>query len=291
MVATNGGADERQLVRPSHGSGHGRLARRVQRSVGAVLLLVAVVLLTYALLALAQTPDSVGGSTPRARGLSGPAPAPSSLGHGAADTGPAAPRSTSAADKARRDGRMTTPPAAQPDGGSKQHLRPARVRIPLLAVDRRPVPLRVLGDGSLAAPRRYRDVGWWKDGPLPGTRGNAVVVGHVDSETGPAVFYGLASLQRGDQIMVTRRDSVTVQFAVRSVERFPLDHFPANRVYRRGGPPGLVLLTCGGKYDRAVGRYQDNVVVFASPSGGPDRPLEGRPRRTRETGAGVISAG
>ena len=176
---------------------------------------------------------------------------------------------------------MTTRPA----------LRPARVRIPLLAVDRRPVPLRVLGDGSLAAPRHYRDVGWWKDGPLPGTRGNAVVVGHVDSETGPAVFYGLASLQRGDQIMVTRRDSVTVQFAVRSVERFPLDHFPANRVYRRGGPPGLVLLTCGGKYDRAVGRYQDNVVVFASPAGGPDRPLEGRPRRTRETGAAVISAG
>jgi len=176
---------------------------------------------------------------------------------------------------------MTTPPAAQPDGGSKQHLRPARVRIPLLAVDRRPVPLRVLGDGSLAAPRHYRDVGWWKDGPLPGTRGNAVVVGHVDSETGPAVFYGLASLQRGDQIMVTRRDSVTVQFAVRSVERFSLDHFPANRVYRRGGPPGLVLLTCGGKFDRAVGRYQDNVVVFATPAGGPDRPLEARPEGMR----------
>ncbi|MBA3800695.1 MAG: class F sortase, partial [Geodermatophilaceae bacterium] len=66
----------------------------------------------------------------------------------------------------------------------------------------------------------YRNVGWWKDGPLPGTSGNAIVGGHVDSETGPAVFYGLVSLQRSDQIMVNRRNSV--HSAVRSarVERF-----------------------------------------------------------------------
>jgi len=254
----------------------------VQWSIGALLLLIAVVLLTYALLALARMPGSFRASPSPVRVLGGPAPAPTSLGHAAADTGPAAAPDT---------GPAATPPTAQPDGGSKQDLHPTRVRIPLLAVDRRPVPLRVLGDGSLAAPRRYRDVGWWKDGPLPGARGNAVVVGHVDSETGPAVFYGLSSLRRGDQIMVTRRDSVTVRFAVRSVERFPLEHFPANRVYRRGGPPGLVLLTCGGKYDRSVSRYQDNVVVFATPAGSSDRPLEARPGRMRTADADVISAG
>ncbi len=248
-----------------------------------MLLLIAVVLLTYALLSLARMPGSFNASPSPVRVLGGPAPAPTSLGHAAADTGPAIPRSTTAADKARRGERVTTTATAQPAGGSKQDLRPARVRIPLLAVDRRLVPLRVLGDGSLAAPRRYRDVGWWKDGPLPGASGNAVVVGHVDSETGPAVFYGLSSLQRGDQIMVTRRDSVTVRFTVHSVERFPLEHFPANRVYRRGGRPGLVLITCGGNYDRAVGRYQDNVVVFASPAGGSDRPLEALPTDSPRT--------
>ncbi|MDQ3430788.1 MAG: class F sortase [Actinomycetota bacterium] len=151
----------------------------------------------------------------------------------------------------------------QPVEAPGRDLRPARIRIPALDVDRRPVPLGVLDDGSLEAPRRYPDIGWWKDGPLPGAKGNAVVVGHVDSETGPAVFYGLSSLAPGDQISVTRRDAFAVRFRVRSVQRFPLEDFPAKRVYRRDGPSGLVLITCGGTYDRAAGRYLDNVVVFA----------------------------
>jgi len=151
----------------------------------------------------------------------------------------------------------------QPDDVAEPDTRPARVRIPALGIDRRPVPVRVLDDGSLEAPRRYTDVGWWKDGPLPGAEGNAVLVGHVDSETGPAVFYGLTSLQRGDPIAVTRRGASAVRFRVGGVQRFPLEDFPAGRVYRRGGRSGLVLITCGGKYDRAAGRYLDNVVVFA----------------------------
>jgi len=142
---------------------------------------------------------------------------------------------------------------------------PARIRISALGINRRLVPLSVLDDGSLEAPDRYADVGWWRNGPLPGSPGNAVVVGHVDSKTGPAVFYGLASLQRGDRVEVTRRNASPALFWVRRVERFPVKDFPADRVYRHGGPSGLVLITCGGKYDEAVGRYLDNVVVFASP--------------------------
>ncbi|MBA3530008.1 MAG: class F sortase [Propionibacteriaceae bacterium] len=146
---------------------------------------------------------------------------------------------------------------------AKRDLRPARIRIPALRVDRGPVPLRVLEDGSLEAPPRYVDVGWWQDGPLPGAAGNTVVVGHLDSKTGPAVFYGLAALRWGDEVTVTRRDASTVHYRVRSVQRFPAKDFPATRVYRRDGPPGLALITCGGQYDRTAGRYLDNVVVFA----------------------------
>lgn len=153
-------------------------------------------------------------------------------------------------------------PAAKPRRLPERDVRPVRIQIRALGIDRRPVPLRVLEDGSLEAPRRYSDVGWWQDGPLPGAGGNAVVVGHLDSETGPAVFYGLASLRRGDLVAVTRRDASTVRFRVRSVQRFRVKDFPAERVYRRGGPSGLVLITCGGRYDRKAGRYLDNVVIF-----------------------------
>ena len=213
-------------------------------------LLAAAALLGIALLASAQLTDPLPGSLP-----AGPRPA------GPAPPGPAAapalqPTKPSPAPTA-------TPPAAPRPPLPGRDLRPTRIRIPALGIDRRPVPLGVLDDGSLEAPHRYNDVGWWKDGPLPGSGGNTVVVGHVDSKTGPAVFYGLASLQRGDHVAMTRRDAPAIQFRVRSVQRFPVTDLPADRVYRRDGPSGLVLITCGGEYDHAAGRYLDNVVVFA----------------------------
>lgn len=179
--------------------------------------------------------------------------------------GSAVRRPSTPAAKARRPNLASAPRMQQSTNAQHRGRLPARIRISALGINRRLVPLSVLDDGSLEAPDRYADVGWWRNGPLPGSPGNAVVVGHVDSKTGPAVFYGLASLQRGDRVEVTRRNASPALFWVRRVERFPVKDFPADRVYRHGGPSGLVLITCGGKYDEAVGRYLDNVVVFASP--------------------------
>jgi len=36
-------------------------------------------------------------------------------------------------------------------------------------------------------------------------------------------------------------------------------------IFRVDGPPQLVLLTCGGAFDPARHRYQDNLVVIATP--------------------------
>ena len=170
----------------------------------------------------------------------------------------------SAVDRDSPPGRpASNSPVAVGDEQPQRDLRPDRIRIGALGLDRRLVPLRVLRSGSLAAPRRYSDIGWWRDGPQPGVGGNTVVVGHVDSRTGPAVFHGLASLQSDIPITVARRDGSLLRYRVDSVQRFPVEQFPANRVYRRNGAPRLVLITCGGRYDRSSGRYIDNVVVFA----------------------------
>jgi hypothetical protein len=184
------------------------------------------------------------------------------------------------------------------DKQPQRDLRPDRIRIGALGLDRRLIPLRVLRNGSLAAPRRYSDIGWWRDGPQPGVGGNTVVVGHVDSKTGPAVFYGLASLRPGASITVGRRDGSLLRFRVKTVRRFPVEQFPANRVYRRNGAPRLVLITCGGRYDRSTGRYTDNVVVFAdlvdhpprgNREGAPQHP--GKRRRGAPPGSGQVIAG
>lgn len=139
---------------------------------------------------------------------------------------------------------------------------PVSIRIPVLGVNQRLVQLGVVGD-SLQVPDRYSDVGWWSGGPAPGEKGAAVMVGHVDSLTGPAVFYQLSGLRPGDQIIVGRGNGSRLVFGVRQVTEFAKSHFPSARIYRTDGPPALHLLTCGGSFDRQSGHYTGNVVVFA----------------------------
>ncbi len=130
-------------------------------------------------------------------------------------------------------------------------------------VDSRPVGLQVTDD-QLQVPEEYADIGWWSDGPTPGSTGAAIVVGHLDSPTGPAVFYELGLLAEGDKIVVGRADDSTATFVVEDVRSYARDDFPSERVYREEGPAALHLLTCGGEYDTVTGQYTENVVVYAA---------------------------
>jgi hypothetical protein len=85
----------------------------------------------------------------------------------------------------------------------------------------------------------------------------------VDSFRGPAVFYKLGTLRRGDVIMVTRADGKTARFSVLRHIEVPKSGFPTDRVYGELPYPGLRLITCGGAFDRSTGHYVDNVIVFA----------------------------
>ena len=231
---------------------------------GPVLLVISAVLLGCSLLLVAGFPGPSRATLAVAPRAAMPTPVPGKPSSAPARAVTAA-RPTDPAARPRQPRPGTSTQVPQRPLRPQRDLSPTRVVIPALDIDRRLVPLGVLGDGSLEAPRRPADLGWWQDGPPPGTGGNAVIVGHLDSKTGPAVFYGLASLKSGDKVMVTRGDGSTARFRVRGVEQVPVTKFPAERVYRRSGPAGLVLLTCGGVYDRSAGRYVDNVLVFASP--------------------------
>lgn len=126
------------------------------------------------------------------------------------------------------------------------------------------VGLGVDGAGRLEAPEDFARAGWFTDGPLPGAVGPAVLVGHVDSRSGPAVFYRLRELVPGDEILVPRSDGGSSRFVVDRVEQYPKDAFPAQQVYGMTPGPELRLITCGGTFDRSVRSYVDNVVVYAS---------------------------
>lgn len=97
----------------------------------------------------------------------------------------------------------------------------------------------------------------------PGERGSAIVAGHVDTTTGPAVFLQLQFVKQGATVDITRADGSVATFKVDSVEKFSKANFPDDLVYADTPDAQLRLITCGGTYDRKAKDYKDNVVVFA----------------------------
>jgi sortase (surface protein transpeptidase) len=158
-----------------------------------------------------------------------------------------------------------TPRAPAPAAPVLARSVPTRLSIPAIGVNAPFVPLAIDSSGRLNAPPEDDKnlVGWYEDGPTPGERGNAIVAGHVDTRTGPAVFLMLAVLRPGSTAEITRADGRVVTFTVDSVENFAKDAFPDQRVYGDTPDAQLRLITCGGTYDRARRDYRENVVVFA----------------------------
>lgn len=143
--------------------------------------------------------------------------------------------------------------------------RPTGLTVPAIGLaEPALVDLGIAGDGRLQAPEDFDRVGWFTGGAAPGDPGPAVLVGHVDSWRGPAVFFRVRELAPGAEILVPRADGSTVRFVVDAVEQYPKDGFPTERVYGPTADPQLRLITCGGSFDRAAKSYRDNIVVFAS---------------------------
>ena len=178
----------------------------------------------------------------------------------------AAPRNEAVTRDAATSDAATSDAAAERTPRSARRERvaiPVRIEIPSVAVRAPIIRLGLNPDRTLEVPTDYGDTGWWSGGARPGENGPAVIVGHVDSHTGPAVFYRLSELRKGDKVVVVRRDGSRARFTVQGSERFPKDEFPTARVYGRTDRPTLRLITCGGAFDSSTGHYVDNTIVYA----------------------------
>ena len=148
-----------------------------------------------------------------------------------------------------------------------QAARPTWLSIPSLAIRTRLIHLGVKRDGTLQVPSSTTVAGWYTGSPRPGTIGSAIIAGHVDSRTGPGIFFWLRTLHRGDRIYVGRADGTMAVFTVTKVRKFAKDDFPTAAVYGPVPDAELRLITCGGIFDRSRGSYLSNVVVFARLAG------------------------
>lgn len=159
------------------------------------------------------------------------------------------------AEEARRD---TRPPHAP-----RVPATPPRLEIPAIKVRAHVAALGTTASGALDVPDNWSVVGRWRGGSRPGDRGVAVLVGHVDSQSRPAVFHHLGELQQGDLIRFVPRTGRTQEFVVVRKRRTSKQRFPTPEVYEETPRPTLRLITCGGEFDWSRGRYKDNVIVYA----------------------------
>jgi len=129
-------------------------------------------------------------------------------------------------------------------------------------------PLTSLGlnaDGTVQVPSEWQEPGWYRLGPTPGQLGAAVILGHVDSVSGPAVFFDLGALRPGEMVNVTLSDGVVAHFVVDAVDVYPKSSFPARSVYEASpGRATLQLVTCTGEFDASTHHYLSNLVVYTS---------------------------
>jgi len=143
---------------------------------------------------------------------------------------------------------------------------PVSLTIPLIGVSTKLIRLGLASDGSLQVPPLSDTAvaGWYTGSPRPGAVGSAIVVGHVDTVHGPAVFDRLDQLRKGDQVYVRRADGTLVKFLVTAVQTYPKDQFPTQTVYGPTPDAELRLITCGGAWDPATHHYLSNIVVYAT---------------------------
>ena len=171
---------------------------------------------------------------------------------------------------------VETPTASAPSGGSansaasrttgRDTFQPGRIFIPAADVNASIIPVGLNERSEMASPDDFEQVGWWQFGASPGEYGRAVLAGHVDSPTGEAIFYGIDRLSPGDEIIITAAedDPRELRFVVTGAALYHIDHAPVDQIFGPSNERELILITCGGAFDRDTGAYLYRRVVFAT---------------------------
>jgi hypothetical protein len=158
----------------------------------------------------------------------------------------------------------TGPIVAPPQSAAAQVARPVSLTVPLIGVKTNLITLGLAAGGAMQVPSTSTVAGWFTGSPRPGAVGSSIIVGHVDSKSGPGIFFRLPELKNGDDVYVKRSDGTTAEFRVTEVQEYPKDHFPTETVYGPTPDAELRLITCGGTFDSVTGHYLSNIIVYAS---------------------------
>jgi hypothetical protein len=142
--------------------------------------------------------------------------------------------------------------------------RPVSLVIPAIGVSTPLIHLGLTPTGALQVPSSTSVAGWYTGSARPGAIGSAVIAGHIDSLSGPGVFFRLRLLRQGNRVYVRRANGSVAVFEVTAVHTYLKSRFPTEAVYGPEPDAQLRLITCGGTFDYATGHYLSNIIVYAT---------------------------
>lgn len=143
------------------------------------------------------------------------------------------------------------------------YLHPYELEIPQLKINTFIVPVGIDEHERMDVPKSFENVGWFKYGSIPGEQGNAVIAGHLDSPTGPAIFYNLNTLQIGDFIHVLNIKGEKMTFIIKEKKIYNTSSFPIEKVFGYTDKKILNIITCDGAFDHNAKTYDKRLVLVS----------------------------
>ncbi len=144
---------------------------------------------------------------------------------------------------------------------------PTTVVLGDLNIDMSIEPHGLESNGDMSLPVSPFVAGWYEFGSAPDSRRGAIVLAaHVDSlAEGVGPFSRLKDAREGMTVEVEDDEGELHRYVVETVERIEKDEVDFDAVFTDQGETHLVLITCGGVWDRDRSSYTDNYIVTARP--------------------------
>lgn len=162
-----------------------------------------------------------------------------------------------------KNGNMRSADVVKNQKQEETGITPATISIPAIDVEAAVESVGILDNGQMGVPEDPQKAGWFEPGTEPGSTGNSVIAGHVDSRTGPAVFYDLDQLEKGDEITVSDENGEEKTYVVEKLESYPMDDSPIETIFGSSDEKRLNLITCTGEFLSSIGGHADRLVVYS----------------------------
>ena len=140
---------------------------------------------------------------------------------------------------------------------------PKRLKIPIINVDANIIEVGLTPDGAMDTPKELDEVAWYKLGPNPGEKGNAVIAGHYGFFNGKgSIFNDLHTLNKGDKLQIIDEKGLEILFTVKESRRYDPSDDATDIFISKDDKVHLNIITCDGTWKNDEKTYSNRLVIF-----------------------------